>query len=72
MSNFLQPVLDLYPKFSIEKQKSPSYVEMFTKKIEDIVMVYLKVMFGHCFISFRTQIGTKTYRSLLYIADETN
>lgn len=54
MSNFLQPVLDLYPKFSIEKQKSPSYVEMFTKKIEDVVMVYLKVMFGHCFISFMT------------------
>ncbi|XP_073952221.1 uncharacterized protein [Choristoneura fumiferana] len=43
MSNILQPVLDLYPKYSIEKQKCPSYVEMFTKKIEDVVMVYLKI-----------------------------
>ncbi|KAF9409142.1 hypothetical protein HW555_011406 [Spodoptera exigua] len=31
--------MDSYPKYYIEKQKSPSYVEMYTKTNRDIVLV---------------------------------
>ncbi|XP_061705258.1 protein zwilch-like [Cydia pomonella] len=42
MNTVLQPVLDLYPKYCIERQKCPSYVEMYTKSSSDVIMVYLK------------------------------
>ncbi|XP_059058600.1 uncharacterized protein LOC131852039 [Achroia grisella] len=42
MDNLLQPVLESYPKLSIEKQICPSYVEMYTKNKTEIVMVFVK------------------------------
>ncbi|KAH9636121.1 hypothetical protein HF086_008421 [Spodoptera exigua] len=39
MDNILKPVIDSYPKYYIEKQKSPNYVEMYTKTNRDIVLV---------------------------------
>ncbi|CAH0674101.1 unnamed protein product [Spodoptera exigua] len=39
MDIILKPVIDSYPKYYIEKQKSPSYVEMYTKTNRDIVLV---------------------------------
>ncbi|KOB78489.1 Protein zwilch-like protein, partial [Operophtera brumata] len=38
----LQPVIDNFSKFIIEKQVSPSYVEMYTKNNKDVVIVYAK------------------------------
>lgn len=43
MENILQPVLESYPKFFIQKQKSPSYVQMYSKSNNDIAIVYVKV-----------------------------
>ncbi|XP_052754511.1 protein zwilch isoform X1 [Galleria mellonella] len=42
MDNLLQPVLESYPKLTIEKQFCPSYVEMYTKNSREIVMVFVK------------------------------
>lgn len=44
MDNIIKPVIDSYPKYYIEKQKSPSYVEMYTKSNRDIVLVCNKVI----------------------------
>lgn len=43
MVNLLQPVLEKYSKFFIEKQSCPSYVNMYTKNKSEIVIVYAKV-----------------------------
>ncbi|CAG4969901.1 unnamed protein product [Parnassius apollo] len=40
--NFVQPLLESFPKFVIEKQSSPSYVKMYTGNNKDIVLVYSK------------------------------
>ncbi|KAL0832257.1 hypothetical protein ABMA28_001705 [Loxostege sticticalis] len=42
MENILQPVLESYPKFFIQKQKAPSYVQMYSKSNNDIAIVYVK------------------------------
>lgn len=39
----LQPVLENFSKFVIEKRASPSYVEMFTKNNKEVVIVNAKV-----------------------------
>ncbi|XP_049870970.1 protein zwilch isoform X1 [Pectinophora gossypiella] len=42
MDTILKPVLENYPKLSIEKQLCPSYVSMYTKNKNEIVLVYAK------------------------------
>ncbi|XP_045496770.1 protein zwilch [Colias croceus] len=42
MKDILQPVLENYPKLNFERQSSPSYVEIYTKTNNEIVMVYSK------------------------------
>ncbi|XP_060802132.1 protein zwilch [Amyelois transitella] len=42
MELLLQPVLESYPKFSIEKQVCPSYVQMYTKDNNEIALVCMK------------------------------
>ncbi|XP_026731698.1 uncharacterized protein LOC113496621 [Trichoplusia ni] len=39
MDNLIKPLCQNYPKHCVLKQKSPSYVEMFTKSKRDIVLV---------------------------------
>ncbi|XP_050680283.1 protein zwilch isoform X2 [Leptidea sinapis] len=39
----LKPVLEKYSKYTIEKQPSPTYVEIYTKSENDIVLAYSKV-----------------------------
>ena len=43
MDNLLQPVRENFPKLTIDKQKSPSYVEIYTNKDTEIVLAYIKV-----------------------------
>ncbi|CAH0723588.1 unnamed protein product, partial [Brenthis ino] len=38
----LQPVIESYPKLTIDKQISSSYVEIYTKKNNEIAIVYVK------------------------------
>ncbi|CAH2085310.1 unnamed protein product [Euphydryas editha] len=42
MNNLIQPLLEDFPKYNIEKQVSSSYVEMYTKEKSDIILVYAK------------------------------
>ncbi|KAI5637747.1 RZZ complex, subunit zwilch domain-containing protein [Phthorimaea operculella] len=42
MDSALKPVLENYPKYFIDKQQCPSYVSMYTKEKNDVVMVYAK------------------------------
>ncbi|XP_053605768.1 uncharacterized protein LOC128672559 [Plodia interpunctella] len=42
MESLLQPVLESYSKFSIEKKVSPSYVQMYTKNKNEIALVCIK------------------------------
>ncbi|KAG6444971.1 hypothetical protein O3G_MSEX003691 [Manduca sexta] len=42
MDLLLQPVLENYPKLYVEKQKCPSYVEMYAKYNKDIVLAYAR------------------------------
>ncbi|XP_063827006.1 uncharacterized protein LOC135076473 [Ostrinia nubilalis] len=42
MENILKLVQESYPKFFVQKQKSPSYVQMYTKNNNDIAIVYFK------------------------------
>ncbi|CAH2261905.1 jg6986 [Pararge aegeria aegeria] len=42
MESLLQPIIDRYSKYVIEKQTSPSYVEMYTQEIKEITIVYAK------------------------------
>ncbi|CAB3222288.1 unnamed protein product [Arctia plantaginis] len=43
MDALLKPVIDNYSKYYIDKQKSPSYVQMYTKDAKEIILVYNKV-----------------------------
>lgn len=43
MQSLIQPILESYPKYVIEKQTSPSYVEMYTRENKDLIIVYAKV-----------------------------
>lgn len=43
MDNLIKPLLENYSKHYIEKQKSPTYIEMYTKSNRDVVLVCNKV-----------------------------
>lgn len=43
MESLIKPMLESYPKYVIEKQASPSYVEMYTRENKDLIIVYAKV-----------------------------
>ncbi|XP_034828863.2 protein zwilch [Maniola hyperantus] len=42
MESVLQRIFESYPKCTIEKQTSPSYVEMYTRETNEIIFVYAK------------------------------
>ncbi|KAJ8719141.1 hypothetical protein PYW07_016697 [Mythimna separata] len=39
LDNLIKPLLEKYPKYYVEKQKSPTYVEMYAKSNRDILLV---------------------------------
>lgn len=43
MTALLKPVIDNFSKYYIDKQKSPSYIQMYTKDDKEIILVYSKV-----------------------------
>lgn len=43
MDNLLRPIVEIYPKLFIQKQKIPTFVEMYTKTSDDVVVVCVKV-----------------------------
>ncbi|XP_075975984.1 zwilch kinetochore protein [Anticarsia gemmatalis] len=43
MDTVLKPVVDNYSKYYVEKQRCPSYVQMYTKSDKEIVLVYNKI-----------------------------
>nr|XP_049693129.1 uncharacterized protein LOC110373326 [Helicoverpa armigera] len=48
MENLLKPLTDSYSKYYIQKQKSPSYIEMYTKASNDVVLVCNKTKQTSC------------------------
>ncbi|XP_052739694.1 protein zwilch isoform X2 [Bicyclus anynana] len=42
MENLLQPIAEIYTKYVIEKQPSPSYVEIYSRENKEIAIVYAK------------------------------
>lgn len=43
MDNLLKPVIENYSKYYVEKQKCPTYVQMYAKDSKEIILVYNKV-----------------------------
>lgn len=43
MDNLVKSLSDEFPKLGFEKQVAPSYIQMYNKQCEDVILVYIKV-----------------------------